>query len=98
MIDGALSIVDLDKSNAHVKIHDTTAVFILTSLPISKPYIQKWNYGSAIGCVLYIHAMIRPDITMVVQQCAHFSDNPKQDHNEAVNEFVNIYSSLEIKA
>jgi hypothetical protein len=32
----------------------------------------------------YTQAMIRPDITTAVQQCARFCNNPKQEHEEAV--------------
>ena len=84
MIDRALSIVGLNHQETHVKMHDTPAVDVLTSSPSSKPRLQKWNYRSAVGCLSYIQAMIRPDITMAVQQCARFCTDPKQDHEEAV--------------
>ena len=84
MIDHALSIVGLNHQETHVKMHDTPAVDVLTSSPSSKPRLQKWNYRSTVGCLSYIQAMIRPDITMAVQQCARFCTDPKQDHEEAV--------------
>jgi hypothetical protein len=41
-------------------------------------------YGKWVIDVSYTQAMIRPDITMAVQQCARFCYNPKQEHEEAV--------------
>ena len=84
MIDRAIAIVGLHKPDCHVKTHDTPATDVLTSSPNSKPRVQKWNYRSAVGCLSYIQAMIRPDITLAVQQCARFCNAPKQDHEEAV--------------
>ena len=36
------------------------------------------------GCLEYIQAIVRPDITTATQQCARFCDNPKKQHEEAV--------------
>ena len=49
-----------------------------------KPRLQPWHYCSAVGCLSYISAMIRPDITMLVQQCARFCNNTRQEHEESV--------------
>ena len=72
MIDRALSIVGLLQPDTHVKTHDTPANTILTPSSTSKPRLQKWNCRSAVGCLSYIQAMVRPDITFAVQQSASF--------------------------
>ena len=36
------------------------------------------------GCLSYIQAIIHPDITFAVQQCARFCNNPSRDNEEAV--------------
>lgn len=84
MIERVLSIVGLDSKDTTIKVHDTPAVETLTSTPSSAPRQQKWHYRSAVGCLSYIQAMVRADITMPVQQCARFCNNPKQEHEQAV--------------
>jgi hypothetical protein len=86
MIDRVLQIVGLDPESQHVKTHDTPASSenILDQDPDGSPRKQSWNYRSAVGCLSYIQAMIRPDTTMPVQQCARFCNNPQQQHEEAI--------------
>lgn len=68
MIQRALSIVGLDKRDNAVKMHDTPAsdAKLLDKNPNGQPRKQKWNYRSAVGCLSYLQAMIRPDLTMAV--------------------------------
>ena len=84
MIECVLEIVGLNKEGT--KMHDTPASEskILDRDPDGEERQQSWNYRSAVGCLSYIQAMIRPDITMAVQQCARFCNDPKQEHEEAV--------------
>jgi hypothetical protein len=87
MIERVLKIVGLDPNCDHTKLHDTPASEhkLLDNDPDGKPRKQPWNYRSAVGCLSYLQAMIRPDITMLaVQQCARFCNNPQQEHEEAV--------------
>jgi hypothetical protein len=86
MIERVLKIVGLDPSCDRTKLHDTPASEhkLLDNDPDGKPRKQPWNYRSAVGCLSYLQAMIRPDITMAVQQCARFCNNPQQEHEEAV--------------
>ena len=86
MIERVLEIVGLDSETERIKKHDTPAsnTKVLDKDPDGKPRQQKWNYRSAVGCLSYLQAMIRPDITFSVQQCARFCNEPKQDHEEAV--------------
>ena len=84
MIERVLEIVGLNKEG--VKMHDTPASDskLLDKNPDAADRTQQWNYRSAVGCLSYIQAMIRPDITMAVQQCARFCNDPKREHEEAV--------------
>lgn len=84
MIERVLEIVGLNRDN--IKFHDTPASDskLLDKDPDAMPRTQEWNYRSAVGCLSYIQAMIRPDITMAVQQCARFCNDPKREHEEAV--------------
>ena len=81
MVDRVLEIVGL-LSDFNVKLHDTFAITILNST--SSPRLQKWDYRSAVGCLSYHNAMVCPDITFAVQQCARCCNNPGQEHEEAV--------------
>jgi Reverse transcriptase (RNA-dependent DNA polymerase) len=86
MIERVLKIVGLDENNGKTKLHDTPASEhkILDNDPDGKGRIQGWNYRSAVGCLSYLQSMIRPDITMAVQQCARFCNAPQREHEEAV--------------
>ena len=86
MIERVLEIMGLDLETDRIKKHDTPAsnTKVLDKDPDGKPRQQNWNYQSAVGCLSYLQAMIRPDITFLVQQCARFCNDPKQDHEEAV--------------
>ena len=84
MIDRLLTIVGLDSNATNVKLHDCPAISILHDHPTAPPRTQTWNYRSAVGCLSYIQAIVRPDITMAVQQCARFCNQPNKDHEEAV--------------
>ena len=59
---------------------------LLDKNPKGAPQQQLWNYHSMVGCLSYMQAMNWPDITMVVQQCACFCNNPKRKHKEAVKQ------------
>jgi hypothetical protein len=86
IIERVLKIVGLDPYCDHTKLHDTPASEnkLLDNDPDGKPSKQPWNYRSAVGCLSYLQAMIRPDITMAVQQCVRFCNNLQQEHEEAV--------------
>ena len=45
---------------------------------------QKYNFISSVACLSYIQAMVRLDITISVQQCAIFVNDPSQYHKEVV--------------
>jgi hypothetical protein len=86
IIERVLKIVGLDPTSTQTKLHDTPAsdLKILDNDPDALPREQLWNYRSAVGCMSYINAMVRPDTTMSTYQCARFCNDPKREHKEAV--------------
>jgi hypothetical protein len=50
--------------------------------------IEKWDYASVVGMLMYLSSNSRPDIAFAVHQCAHFSFNPKKRHEEALKRIV----------
>ena len=84
MLDHLLTIVSLDSNATNIKLHDFSVISILHDHPTAPPRTQTWNYRSTIVCLLYIQAIIPPDITITVQQCARFCNQPNKDQEEAV--------------
>ena len=82
MVSCILSIVGLDPVATRVKMHDTPACDskLLDDDLDGLPRLSNWNYQSVVGAFSYLQAMVRPDITMPVQQCAQFCNNPRQQH------------------
>ena len=70
MIDRLITIVGLDSNASNVKLHNCPVISVLHDHPTTKPRTQTWNYRSDVGCLSYIQAIVRPYITMAVQQCA----------------------------
>ena len=64
-----VGLVDVSDCN---KMHDTPAIrtTFLDSDPNGAPCVRDWNYRSVVGALSYLQAMVRPDITFAVQQCA----------------------------
>lgn len=86
MMHRILELVGLDQTADRTKVHDTPAssTDLLDRDPDGHPHTYKWNYRAVVGSLSYLQAMIRPDITMAVQQCARFCNDPQQQHAEAV--------------
>jgi hypothetical protein len=86
MIERVLNIVGLDSNSERTKMHDTPASEsqLLDKDPDGAPRVQTWNYRQAVGSLSYLQANVRPDITMSVQQCARFCNDPRKCHEEAV--------------
>lgn len=86
MVARILAMVGLDSDSERVKTHDTPAcdTRLLDNDPNGLPRMSNWKYRSVVGALSYLQAMIRPDITMSVQQCARFCNNPQRQHEEAV--------------
>ena len=94
MLQRLFKLVDFDPQNNRVKQHDTPAVTILDRDPNATPCQQKWHYRSVLGCLLYIQAMVRPDITFAVQQCARFCIDPSLEHEQAVKRICRFLWTL----
>jgi hypothetical protein len=86
MVKRILEMVGLDITSRNVKTHDTPADARqpLDHDPTALPHNYPWNYRAVVGSLSYLQAMIRPDLTLAVQQCARFCNNPRQPHSMAV--------------
>jgi hypothetical protein len=86
MIQRILDMVGLGSTNERVKMHDTPACdrHLLDKDPDGLSRVSSWNYRSVVGSLSYLQAMIRPDLTMAVQQAARFCIDPHKQHEEAV--------------
>ena len=70
--------------NNDTKMHGTPANSILHRDKDGRKRIQKWNYYSVIGILIYLAVTTRPDILFAVHQCACFYSYPMSSHEEAV--------------
>lgn len=87
MVSCILEMVGLDPKASRTKIHDTPAchTHLLDKDPEeASGHSYDWNYRSVVGSLSYLQAMIRPDLTMAVQQCARFCNEPKESHAKAL--------------
>ena len=86
MIERVLEMVGLDDVPNRTKMHDTLAISttLLDKDPNDEPCICNWNYRSVVGLLIYLQAMVRPDITFAVQQCDCFCNDPCRQHEDAV--------------
>ena len=50
-----------------------------------------WVYRQAVGMLTYLQATTRPDIAMVVHQCARFSNKPMLTYKRAVKARIGRY-------
>ena len=85
MVNRILEMVGIT-SHSNTKMHDTPALDskLLDNDPEGAARVQSWDYRSVVGSLSYLQAMVRPDITMAVQQCARFCNKPQRQHEEAV--------------
>ena len=65
-------------------MHDTPANVILTKDEYVNWRKQERHYSSVIGQMNYLDGTTRLDIIFSVHQCAKYSIDPKQFHEEAV--------------
>lgn len=85
-IERILEMLGLNPHNDRIKMHDSPADSqrLLDRELDSPPHDATWNYRSVVGCLSCLQAMIRPDITMAVQQCARFCNDSRKPHSDAV--------------
>ena len=48
------------------------------------PRLERWNYRSVVGMMMYLATNSRPDIAFAVNQCARHAMNPRRSHEKAV--------------
>ena len=65
-------------------MHDAPANVILTKDEYENGRKQDWHYCSVIDQINYLAGTNIPDILFVVHQCAKYSIDTKQSHEEAV--------------
>eukprot|EP00957_Ditylum_brightwellii_P099487 7578533-Ditylum_brightwellii.AAC.1 len=45
---------------------------------------DKWRYASVVGIMMYLASNSRPEITLMVHQCARFTHGTKYSHKKAI--------------
>ena len=85
-IDNCLDLLGMGPSSKNVKTHDTPAESskILHADEDGANRKHAWNYRAVVGCLNYLQAMTRPDLTYAVHQCACFCINPKFLHEQGL--------------
>jgi Reverse transcriptase (RNA-dependent DNA polymerase) len=72
------------KSNSNIRAIPALSSKLLSKHNNSSPHSEGWHYRSVIGKLNYLEKSSRPDIAFAVHQCARFSENPKEEHTQAV--------------
>jgi len=75
-------IESMDLKNANGKA--TPAVSTLSKQKDAESFNGRYNYCSVVGMLLYLANTTRPDIAFAVNQCACFSNDPKEIHATAL--------------
>ena len=85
-IDNCLKLLGMGEDKEHVKLHDTPAESskILHANNNGTDHKQMWNFRAVVGCLNYLQAMMRPDLSYLVHQCAWFCNSPKLSHEQAL--------------
>ena len=85
-IDNCLKLLGMGKDKENVKLHDTPAESskILHADSNGTDRNQIWNFHAVMGCLNYLQAMTRPDLSYSVHQCSRFCNSPKLSHEHAL--------------
>ena len=85
-IDNCLKLLGMGEDKENVKLHDTPAESskILHADINGTDRKQMWNFRAVVGCLNYLQAMMRPDLSYSVHQCAWFCNSPKLSHEQAL--------------
>ena len=85
-IDNCLDMLGMGPASKNVKTHDTPAESskILHTDEDGANQKHAWNYWAVVGCLNYLQAMTRPDLTYSIHQCVHFCSNPKLLHEQGL--------------
>jgi len=87
LIDRILALLQLEHNGFETDSNDKltpTAPQILNKDLMSKPQKKSWKYRTAVGMLSYLHGHTRPDISMPVHQMAHFCNDSKLSHEQAI--------------
>ena len=73
-IDNCLKLLGMGEDKENVKLHDTPAESskILHADINGRDRKQMWNFRAVVGCLNYLQAMTRPDLSYSVHRCARF--------------------------
>jgi len=75
-------LADLNLQDCHKKY--TPAILVLHPDHGGHARCEQWNYRSVLGKLNYLAQMTRPDISMAVHNCAHFTTAPTYLHEQAI--------------
>ena len=98
-IDNCLKLLGMGNNNENVKLHDTPAESskILHANNDGMDRKQVWNFHAVVGCLNYLQAMTRPDLSYSVHQCAWFCNSPKLSHEQALKRFCHYLRGTQHK-
>jgi len=77
-------IKSMDLKSVNGKI--TPVVATLSRQKDAESFNSHYNYCSVVGMLLYLANTTRPDIAFAVNQCACFSNDPKEPHATALKQ------------
>jgi hypothetical protein len=72
------------KSNSKTKDKAAPSSTILRRDINGAHFDEEWDYRSIVGKLNFLENSTCPEIAYVVHQCARFSSNPRQSHDNAV--------------
>ena len=95
-IDNCLNLLGMGKDKENDKLHDTPAELskILHADLNGMDRKQIWNFHAVMGCLNYLQAMTRPDLSYSVHQCARFCNSPKLSHEQALKRICHLRDQI----
>ncbi len=87
LIDCILALLQLEHTGFETDSNDKltpAAPQILNKDLMGKPRKKSWKYRTAVGMLSYLQGHTRLDISMPVHQTAHFCNDPKLSHEQAI--------------
>ena len=87
LIDRILALLQLENNGFETDSHNKlmpTAPQILNKDLMGKLRKKSWKYPTVVGMLSYLQGHTRPDISMPVHQMAHFCNDPKLSHEQAI--------------
>ena len=84
LIDRIIEATSMGRGNPK----DTPATEVLSKSLDAPKFSASYNYRSVVGMLLYLANISRPEIAMAVNQCARFSNDPREPHHKAIKRIV----------